>query len=432
MQPTLRAVALSAPGLVLAALPTLLGDGWWWLWALGVAMFAVAAAVDAALTPSRGALRWSLTLPSRLFMGREAAAVLRLEGAGRDARARAEISGHAAPTGTVRFEGAEVRLPLKPVRRGQLRVSSVWVRYTGPLGLMQRTLEVRIDQQRPVLPDVLRVRGRALMFSNRNERRAGTKVERFVGDGSEFEAMREYAPGMDIRSIDWKASARHRSLLAREFRAERNHSVVFALDTGLRMGEPLAAGEVALPRLDHAIHAALEMGWIGLKQGDRVGLFTFGARPGRFIQPRGGVRTFEGLVAAAAELAYERDETNYTLGLTTLATRLRRRSLVVVLTDFEDAIGAELMVENLGRLARRHLVIFVAMRDPWLASVREQRPVEGADVERANVADELLQEREVVLAKLKRLGVHCVDATPDRVGNQLINRYLEILRREMI
>ena len=194
------------------------------------------------------------------------------------------------------------------------------------------------------------------------------------------------------------------------------------------MAEPLDG----VPRLDHAIHAALLLAWVSLRHGDRVGLFAFDDAPRGFAPPRSGRATFGSLLSLCAGLSYRSAETNFTLGLTDLMNQLRRRSLIVVLTDFADTVTAELMIDNLGRLARRHLVVFVALSDPLLQRLAHGPLAEMADVERAVVAESLLSDREVVLARLRRMGVLVVDSLPDRIGPALVNRYLDIARRERI
>ncbi|MEZ4467901.1 MAG: DUF58 domain-containing protein [bacterium] len=256
----------------------------------------------------------------------------------------------------------------------------------------------------------------------------GLKAERFVGEGSEFDSLTEYREGLDHRAIDWKASARHRKLLVRKFRAERNHQVVLAFDTGHLMGEP-AGG---IPKLDTAINAGLLLALYSLRAGDRVGLFAFDEQVQAYVEPTGGVQAIHLLQQRASTLTYSRHETNFTLGLTHLASRLRRRSLVVVLTDFVDTVTAELMLENLGRLARRHVVIFVSLRDPEMQQIIGTEPRGLLDVHRAVVAWDLVRERETVVRRLQRKGVFCVDAAPERVGVGLLNRYLDIKRRELI
>ncbi|MEZ4268940.1 MAG: VWA domain-containing protein, partial [Myxococcota bacterium] len=200
------------------------------------------------------------------------------------------------------------------------------------------------------------------------------------------------------------------------------------VDTGRLMGEPTAG----LARLDHAIHAALSLAWVGLEAGDRVGFFAFDERPRAWLSPGSGRRAFQSVLHAAGGLEYTTAETNFTLGLTELATRLKRRSLIVVLTEFVDAVAAELMVQNLGRLARRHLIIFVALTDPGLDTLIAAPPSDLDAVHRALIADSLRQDRERVLLRLGRAGVLCVEASPEQVSPALIHRYLRVKSREMI
>ncbi|MCA9548292.1 MAG: hypothetical protein KC613_28005, partial [Myxococcales bacterium] len=211
-------------------------------------------------------------------------------------------------------------------------------------------------------------------------------------------------------------------------RAERNHQVVLAFDTGHLMGEPLGG----VPKLDRAINAGLLLAYYSLRAGDRVGVFGFDAQVRHYRAPQAGVRAMAGIQHACAALNYSADETNYTLGLSELGRRLRRRALVVVLTDVVDAITAELMVEHLDRLARRHVVLFVSLRDPALDAVIQAEPRDALDVHRAVVAADLVRERDAVLHRLRRRGVTCLDAAPEQVSVGLINRYLEIKRRERI
>jgi uncharacterized protein (DUF58 family) len=279
-----------------------------------------------------------------------------------------------------------------------------------------------------VVPNVRAVRAAALRFFSSKDFLAGLKIEHYVGDGSEFDALREYVPGLDHRAIDWKSSARHRKLLVQDFRAERNHQVVIAVDQGHLMSEPVDG----VPRLDHAINAGLLLGYFGLRTGDRVGLYGFDARMRSWSEPQGGIGSFVRLQAATAELAYSTSETNFTLGLAELSQRLKRRSLVILLTDFVDVVTAQLMVENLDRLARRHLVVFVTLRDPGLQRIAEGAPRTSLDLYRSVVAGDLVREREVVLRRLRRMGLFTIDADPGQVSVQLLNRYLDIKRREMI
>jgi uncharacterized protein (DUF58 family) len=233
---------------------------------------------------------------------------------------------------------------------------------------------------------------------------------------------------MDRRTIDWKQSARHGTLLAKEFRAERNHPVILALDTGRLMCQPLAG----LPRIDHALNAALLLAYVSLKAGDRAGLYGFDARPNISSGPLSGPNAFAHIQRLAASVDYSTEETNYTLGLTQLSGQLSRRTLVVVFTDFADTTSAELMLDNVSRLLSQHLVIFVVMRDDELEDLQRQAPTNADDVSRAVVAAALLRERELVVTRLRRLGVQIVEAPADQIGPALLSRYLDLKRRDLL
>jgi uncharacterized protein (DUF58 family) len=231
-----------------------------------------------------------------------------------------------------------------------------------------------------------------------------------------------------VRSASSRWSARHGELVGKEYRTERNHHVIMALDTGRLMCAPLAGQ----PRIDRAINAALLLAFVSLKLGDRVGLFAFDSRPRASSGAVSGAQAFGLLQRLAATLDYSTEETNFTLGLTTLSGKLDRRSMVVVFTDFADPTSAELMIENLRRLLRTHLVVFVVFQDEELEGLVRKEPTDPDDVSRAVVAGELLAQREVVVERLRRLGAKIVDAPADQMGPALVNSYLDAKRRDQV
>ena len=134
----------------------------------------------------------------------------------------------------------------------------------------------------------------------------------------------------------------------------------------------------------------------------------------------------------ASQIDYSPDESNYTLALTTLGGELERRSLIVVFTDFTDSTSAELMIENLGRLARRHLILFVVLRDEELETLAQMEPVTADDVSRAVTAETLLRERDAVITRLRRLGVRIVDAPAAQIGPAVLSAYLDLKRKDLL
>jgi len=294
------------------------------------------------------------------------------------------------------------------------------------MGLMRIQRRLTVEKSLFVSPDLPGVSRDVIRFFSSRSLQHGVRVERHRGDGTEFDHLREYMPGFDIRTVDWKSSARHAKMLCRQYRAERNRQVLLAIDSGRLMMEPMAG----LPRLDHAIHAALNLAFISLHVGDWAGLLSFDDRLRRFCAPVKGPGAIGILSETASQIEYSTRETNFTLSLTELSQRQIRRAMVVVMTDFVDSITAELMVENLTRISRRNLVLFVAMQDPMLLDEANHRPTDLLRMHRGVVAHRLLQDREAVLRRLRRCGIHCINALPGEITPRLIDRYLEFKRKE--
>ena len=440
MRPTSRAVLLFAAGVPLALGLTVLDERLWPAGLLYIGVAALIVGADGVLAPSVRSLSVGVDVPSVLYVG--AGDPLRVhlswDSAGRPVEREVDVEiavsvGPLLRTPERRFvsvtpgEDAKAAVPLHSKRRGTAGIDRVWLRWRGPWGLMSRWRIEPVEATIPVLPNIRLVQ-QAAVRSAPTASFFGLKPEIGQGEGAEFDALREYVPGFDRRWIDWKRSARHHSLLCKEFRAERNHQIVIAVDTGHLMNAPVDG----VPKLDHAINAGLVMAYAGLRSGDRIGLFSFDSKVRAYTQPVGGVQNFWRIQRAAAGLEYSTDETNFALAMAHLAGRLGRRSLVVVLTEFVDTVTAELMIENLQRLTVRHLVLFVTLTDRGLQSLADA-PLRGFDdVARTVIADTFLRDRAVVVQKLRRLGVHCIEAPDATLGAALIDRYLTIKRRNLI
>ena len=431
MRPTRRALVVAGAGVPLALLPALLSPRLWPVWTVALLLFLLALGLDAVLAPR--SLRISAEAPPLLHVGRTAALALEvaLPGA-RTVELVLDLDPLLEPLPARRLRlqdsRAAVQLPLRALRRGPTAAPVVWARWTGPLGLVFREERRQLELASVVTPDTTEVREVALRFAGSPLMQLGVKLERRRGEGSEFESLREFVTGMDIRALDWKSSARHRKLMAREHRAERNHQLIVAVDSGHAMTVPLES----VTRLDHAVRAALVLAWVALRSGDRVGVFGFDARVRCWADPLGGGRAFPRAQQALASLPYSGEETNYTLGMAELSARVRRRSLVVLFTDVTDSTSAELMLENLDRLRARHLVLFVTLRDPGLDALAGAVPAAVSDLHRAVIAGELRSDRELVLRRLRRMGIQVLDVRPQDASPQLVSRYLDVKRREMV
>lgn len=430
IMPTWRAVTLMAAGVPVAAAAGLAEPRLWVIgpaWVLAALLLITA---DAASMRRPRQFRFTPDAPASIETGGGAAAQFRVEGRpppGLESVLEASDRLVVEPP-VQRLVGDALRFTLTPRRRGTATLDRLHLRWRSPLGLVCQVRMAALTCSIAVIPRISLVREEATRLFSRG-RNDGQAVQLDQADSMEFHALREFQRGDDPRGVNWRQSARHATVLVRETRAERNRTLMLAIDTGRLMSEPLAGG---LPRLDHALNAALVLAYAGLKLGDRVGLFAFDARPVLASGTVRGAAAFGALQRMAATLDYSAEETNFTLGLTELGGALGSRSLVIVMTEFADLTGAELMLENVGRLLARHLVLFVAFQDDELAAMAEAEPLTADDVSRAVVAGTLLAERDLVLTRLRRMGAEVLSAPVRQLGPALIRRYLALKRQDRL
>lgn len=318
-------------------------------------------------------------------------------------------------------------VPVRGLRRGVWSIDQIWMRWQSRLRLLEFTPRCSVDLSISVLPNIRPIRTGQIDVMVKSAL-FGSKDTFARGEGSEFHQLREFVAGMDPGAIDWKHSARQRKLLAKETRAETNHHVILALDNGYLMREEIGG----LPKIDHAVNAALATAWAAVLGGDLIGLFSFDSRPRVFSPPAQGRAAFARMRTRLAELEYQTVETNHTLALAELNARTPRRSLIVVFSDFVDTTTAELLIENLGVLTKRHALIFVALRDPALEEIAHGAPLSMDDAARSVSAGQMLKERREVMSQLERLGITVLDTRPGELTPRLISTYLDLKAREVI
>ncbi len=435
--PTTRAVILIALAVPVALLLATLVPGMWIVAPAFAGALLLLVAMDG--LAAGNARNEQLDLPLHLEVGGEGALQYRVQFDGRYGGSAPEVAMALDPRleegGRVQFALAHQTTDgawhgagaLHPNRRGTGSISRLWLRWAGPMGLGWRQRTMAVDRAVQVWPNLGPVRSPALQIFLRDAM-FGLIARKIRGEGNEFEALAEYEPGMDRRRIDWKSSARHGRLFAKEYETERNNQIVFAFDCGQSMCEPIDG----LPRLDRAVTAALLTSYVALKTGDRVALFGFAARPELTTNFISDSRNFFKLHQAASGLEYRYQEPNFTLALSKLSARLQRRSLIVLFTDFTDTTSAELMIENVGRLVEKHLVLFVVMHDAELDAITGNTPEQLQDVAMAVTADALVRQRALVIRRLQHLGVEVIEAPHDQIGTKLIDGYLRIKRRGRI
>ncbi len=314
-----------------------------------------------------------------------------------------------------------------PTRRGPHELRAVTVRYTSLLGLVARQERKELPAKFDVFPDVHAARALELLRrQGRKDARLGSL--RVRGGDTEFERLRPYQRGDEVRHVDWRSSARRDDLTVRQFQAESNQNVVFALDIGRGMrGE-----SEGLTSVDHALNAALLAADVALRGGDKAGMLAFDDAPRSFLAPAGGRAGARKLTRAAYALEAGFAATDYRAAMTFLRTQVRSRSLFVVFTNLLEPRSARELAASLKGLLPRHLPLCVLMRDldvEGLASAPAQR---GEDLYVRAAAAETLAFRESLLRSLQNAGVLVLDARPSDITPALVKSYLEIKARRLL
>lgn len=317
---------------------------------------------------------------------------------------------------------------IRPLKRGKIVFEEVRLKVLGYLGLWYYQVFLPVKKRSNSVPNIRGVGKYALRFYSDRQAQAGLKVEKYRGEGSEFESLREYLPGFDTRTIDWKASARRAKMFCREFRAERNNDIILALDCGRLMAAELEG----ITKLDYAINSLLFISYFAIKSGDRIGFISFSNKVHKYLKPRSNLTALDTISHQCEDIGYDFKETNFVVSMEYLLAQQKRRSLIIVLTDFVDTTSAEIMRDYLGLIARNHLILFVAVRDPFLEVHLTQEPKSIMNLHEQISCYHLKDERFKMISELKRLGIHCLDLLPNEISIPVLNRYMDIRRREMI
>ncbi len=307
---------------------------------------------------------------------------------------------------------------LTPTRRGDRPADRVTIRSLGPLGLAGRQRAHLVPWTVRALPPFTSRRHLPSRLA-RLRQLDGRSAVMVRGQGTEFDSLREYVIGDDVRSIDWRATARSSDVVVRTWRPERDRNVLLVLDTGRTSAGRVGTGDIGAPRLDAAMDAALLLGVLAARAGDRVSLLAYDRRI------RASVAGVDRLVAAMAPLEPELVETDVRGLVATVLSRTPRRSLVVLFTGLDAATVEEGLLPGLPLLTTRHHVLVASVSDPRVEEMARGR-ADGIAIYDAAAAERAAAERLAAGQLLGGRGVTVVDAPPDRLAPAVADAYLAL------
>ncbi|GAB6901018.1 DUF58 domain-containing protein [Kineosporia succinea] len=419
-----RAVVLAALGLV----PAVIWPGWGSVLAWAGVFVAVVLA-DLLLAGSPRALkvhrepvptiRLGTSTPSPFVVSNHGRRTVR--GSLRDAwQPSAGAVGERHPVKLPAGQSRRLVTTLTPTRRGDRRAGDLTVRSFGPLGVAARQYSLTAPGALRVLPPFTSRKHLPSKLAQLREL-DGKAALRVRGQGTEFDSLREYVGGDDVRSIDWRATARRGAVVVRTWRPERDRRVLIVLDTS----RTSAARVGDQPRLDAAMDSALLLAALASRAGDRVDLLAMDRRVRARVEGAGRGDLLPRLVTAMAPVEADLVEADWAAIVSTVLSRMSQRALVVLLTPLEGAAIEEGLMPVIGRLCARHRVVVASVADPQVAAMAEGRG-DAYAVYGAAAAGRAALDRAATTAELRRMGVDVVDASPEDLPPQLADRYLAL------
>jgi len=344
-----------------------------------------------------------------------------------------ELRGERLMVATPKRRGASDRqttvgYKLYAASRGDYEFGDIVARRLGPWGLIIKQDRISAAESVKVYPNINEARRHELSAQRNRQMLLGMRKTRVHGQGREFESLRDYVRGDEMRHISWTATARRGRLITRQYQIERNQSIVVMIDAGRLMTSRIEH----LSKLDHAINAALSIGYVATRGGDNIGLLVFNRQVTAYLPPQRGHAQLAAMTEALYNIRSKMIEPSYARAFQYLSQNCKRRSLVVILTDLVDRDSSAELLAYTATLLPRHLPLIVTIGDKDLRALVAEEPRKIADVYRQSVAEELLQQREEALARITELGGLALDVPAGRLSLELVNKYLDVKERGLL
>ncbi len=317
---------------------------------------------------------------------------------------------------------------VKPLRRGSHEVTGTCLLAGTARGFWRRSIWLANETHVKVYPNLRRLESFRLLARANREGMMGVKKVKRLGGDQEFDRLRDYIKGDEYRDIDWKATAKRRSLTVRSYRQEENQNIIIMLDCGRMM----TSVEDDLSLLDHSINASLLMSHIALKQGDRVGMLAFASNLMAQVPVKGGMNHLKHLIHASYDLFPRHEETHFDQAFLKVAGTFKKRALLILITHILDEVNADRVSTHLTQLTGKHLPLCVSYEDPALQQVISQPVDTEKSFYELAAAAQIGEWKRKVLADLKSKGVLVLETPPQGLSAALINSYLEVKARHLL
>ncbi len=332
---------------------------------------------------------------------------------------------------------ATLRYKFEPHERGDAQAGAVFVRYASPLGLVERWAMAPLEQTVRVYPALRQGEDQEIFLARGRQIELQLRQVRERGLGRDFESLREYLVGDDLRDVCWTATARRGQLITRRYQTERSQAVWIVLDAGRLLRGRILKDEGDAERrghskLDYACSTAVALAQLALFSGDRVALLVYGQHVQQRVLPGRGPAHLRQIVEALAQARAEASEADHLRATATLNRWQPRRGLILWITDLAETAMRPEVIDGAMQLLHRHVLLFVAMAQPDVTAIANARPRSVEQMFRASAAQELTSRRELLLARLREQGALTLDLDPAQLASAVLNQYLKVKERAMV
>jgi uncharacterized protein (DUF58 family) len=333
---------------------------------------------------------------------------------------------------------AAIRYRIEPRERGDIRAGELFVRYSSSLGLVERWARAPLEQTVRVYAALRQGKDQQLFLARGRQIDLQLRQARQRGLGRDFESLREYLLGDDLRDVCWTATARRGQLITRHYQMERSQAVWIVLDAGRLLRTRLMPdgssvhGEIGHSKLDYACSTAVALAQLALYSGDRVGLLVYGRGIQQRVLPGRGAAHLRQIVEALAQARAESSEADHLLATAALNRFQPRRAMILWITDLAETAMRPEVIDGAMVLLHRHVLLFVAMAQPDVAEIAAARPKNIEQMFRASAAQELTARREILLARLREQGALTLDLNPEKLTSAVLNQYLKVKERSLV
>jgi uncharacterized protein (DUF58 family) len=332
---------------------------------------------------------------------------------------------------------AALRYRIEPRERGDARAGALYLRYGSALGLVERWAMAPLEQTVRVYPALRQGENQEIFLARGRQIDLQLRQVRERGLGRDFESLREYVVGDDLRDVCWTATARRGQLITRRYQTERSQAVWIVLDAGRLLQGKILEGDGEGERrghskLDHACSTAVALAQLALFSGDRVGLLVYGQHVQQRVLPNRGPAHLRAIVEALSQARAESSEADHLRATATLNRWQPRRALILWITDLAETAMRPEVIDGAMQLLHRHVLLFVAVAQPDVEAIANARPKNVEQMFRASAAQELTSRRELLLARLRDQGALTLDLDPAHLTSAVLNQYLKVKERAMV